>query len=158
MSSGYQVAIVGAGNLGMWTAYHLARRGVGRIAVCERGWAGWGATSRSAGMIRQQGGSVSAVRLGMLSREWYMRLGAELGLDSGFRETGYYVMAMNDAERTTYQELVQMRRACGLEHVVDRFRRGARVTHSSTGMRSSARPTARLTATFTDFCSRPRRC
>jgi sarcosine oxidase subunit beta len=116
MAPGYDVAIVGAGNLGMWTAYHLARRGVRRIVVCDRAWAGSGATTRSAGIVRQQGGSVTAVRLGMLSREWYMRLGEELRLDSGFREVGYYVLAASPAEQAAFQELVALRRECGLEN------------------------------------------
>jgi len=55
------VVIVGSGNLGLWTAYHLAQRGVRWILVCERYWAGYGATVRSAGIMRQQGGSETAV-------------------------------------------------------------------------------------------------
>ena len=89
MATTFDVLIVGAGNLGLWTAYHLAKRRVGRIAVCERYWAGFGATSRSAGVVRQQGGSETAVKLGKWSRELYLALGPELGLDSGFTETGY---------------------------------------------------------------------
>jgi sarcosine oxidase subunit beta len=116
MATSYHVAIVGAGNLGMWTAYHLARRGVRRILVCDRAWAGAGATTRSAGIVRQQGGSATAVRLGRLSREWYIRLGEELRLDSGFREVGYYVLAASPAERAAFQELVALRRECGLEN------------------------------------------
>ena len=46
MPGSYDVVVVGAGNLGMWTAYGLAKRGVRRIAVCERQWAGFGATTR----------------------------------------------------------------------------------------------------------------
>ncbi len=91
----YDLIIVGAGNLGLWTAHELARRGFGRIAVCERTWAGFGATTRSAGVVRQQGGSETAIKLGIWSRERYLRLGAELGLDSGFTETGYYVSRRN---------------------------------------------------------------
>jgi sarcosine oxidase subunit beta len=34
--SSYDVVIVGGGNLGLWTAYHLAQRGVRRILDCER--------------------------------------------------------------------------------------------------------------------------
>jgi sarcosine oxidase subunit beta len=34
--SSYDVVIVGGGNLGLWTAYHLAQRGVRWILVCER--------------------------------------------------------------------------------------------------------------------------
>ncbi len=111
---GYEVAIVGGGNLGLWTAYHLAKRGVGRIAVLERGWAGWGATARSAGVIRAQGGSETAVKLGMWSRELYQRLGDELGLDDGFTTTGYYILAETEAEKQAFLELVALRRSVGL--------------------------------------------
>jgi len=112
----YDVCVVGGGNLGLWTAHRLARRGIGRIAVLERGWAGGGATSRSAGVVRQQGGSETAAKLGKLSRELYLRLGDELGLDSGFRETGYYIVAETEEEKEGYLRLVEVRRAAGVEN------------------------------------------
>lgn len=112
----YDVLIIGAGNLGLWTAYQLARQTTLRIAVCDRSWAGWGATSRSAGIVRQQGGSVTAVKLGQWSRELYSRVGQELGLDSGFHEVGYYVLAETAAEKAAFLELVELRRACGLDN------------------------------------------
>src|ERR687893_2807438 len=105
----YDVAIVGGGNLGLWTAYRLARRGFGRVAVLERGWAGAVATSRSAGVVRQQGGSETAAKLGKLSRELYLRLGEDLGLDSGFRETGYYIVAESEEEKEGFLQLVEVR-------------------------------------------------
>ena len=108
----YDVVIVGGGNLGLWTAYHLARRGIGRIAVCERQWAGFGATTRSAGVVRQQGGSETAVRLGRWSRQLYLELGDELGLHSGFRQTGYFVLALTEAEEAAFRDLVALRRRC----------------------------------------------
>lgn len=114
MAAGYEVLIVGAGNLGLWTAYSLAKRGVRRIAVCERSWAGFGATSRSAGVIRQQGGSVTAITLGRLSRRLYLQVGEELRLDSGFIETGYFVLAGNDDEAALFHELVKLRQRCGV--------------------------------------------
>lgn len=112
----YDVVVVGGGNLGLWTAYRLARRGFGRVAVLERGWAGAGATSRSAGVVRQQGGGETAAKLGRLSRELYLRLGEELGLDSGFRETGYYIVAETEAEKEGFQRLVGVRREAGVEN------------------------------------------
>jgi len=112
----YDVAVVGGGNLGLWTAYRLARRGFGRVAVLERGWAGGGATSRSAGVVRQQGGSETAAKLGKLSRELYLSLGEELGLDSGFRETGYYIVAETEEEREGFMRLVDVRRKAGVEN------------------------------------------
>lgn len=110
----YDVLVIGAGNLGLWTAYHLAKRGVQRIAVCERYWAGYGATMRSAGIMRQQGGSETAVKLGKWSRELYQQLGAELGVDSGFREVGYYVVASSPMEKAVFQRLVELRTANGV--------------------------------------------
>jgi sarcosine oxidase, subunit beta len=112
----YDVVIVGGGNLGLWTAYRLARRGFGRVAVLERGWAGGGATSRSAGVIRQQGGSETAAKLGKLGRRLYMELGEELGLDSGFIETGYYIVAETEEERESFLRLVEVRRGAGVQN------------------------------------------
>ncbi|HSK82946.1 MAG TPA: FAD-binding oxidoreductase [Rubrobacter sp.] len=112
----YDVVVIGGGNLGLWTAHRLVHRGFGRIAVLERGWAGGGATSRSAGVVRQQGGSATAAKLGKLSRELYLRLGDELGLDSGFMETGYYIVAETEEEKEGYLRLVEVRRAAGVEN------------------------------------------
>ncbi len=112
----YDVLVIGAGNLGLWTAYHLARQGVKRIAVCERAWAGFGATTRSAGMVRQQGGSRTASLLGRDARTLYLQLGQELGLDSGFTELGYYILAETAEEKANYQELVAIRRELGIEN------------------------------------------
>ena len=112
----YDVAIVGGGNLGLWTAYRLARRGFGRIAVLERGWAGGGATSRSAGVVRQQGGSETAAKLGKLGRRLYLELGEELGLDSGFIEPGYYIVAETEEERESFMRLVEVRRGAGVQN------------------------------------------
>ncbi len=110
----YELVIVGGGNLGLWTAYHLAKRGMRRILVCERYWAGYGATMRSAGIVRQQGGSETAVKLGKWSRELYLELANELGVDSGFREVGYYVVASSAMEKAVFQRLVELRRAHGV--------------------------------------------
>jgi sarcosine oxidase subunit beta len=100
----------------LWTAHRLARRGFGRVAVLERGWAGGGATSRSAGVVRQQGGSETAAKLGKLGRRLYLELGEELGLDSGFHETGYYILAETEEERDGFLRLVEVRREAGVEN------------------------------------------
>lgn len=113
-NAGYDVAIVGGGNLGLWAARGLAARGVGRIAVFDRGWFGFGATARSAGMIRAQGGAVAGIVLGRRSRDLYRRLGEEVGLDDGFTRTGYYVLAETPEEAAHYRELVALRRGLGV--------------------------------------------
>ena len=112
-AGGYDVAVVGGGNLGLWAARGLARRGVRRVAVLDRDWFGFGATARSGGMIRAQGGTVTATLLGLRSRELYQRLGEEIGLDSGFARTGYYVLAESDEEAAHFRDLAAMRREHG---------------------------------------------
>ena len=114
MATPYDVVIIGGGNLGLWTAHQLAARGVGKIAVCERQWAGFGATTRSAGVVRQQGGSETAIKLGKWARELYLGLGDELGLGSGFTTTGYYILAETEEEEAAFRELIALRRACGV--------------------------------------------
>lgn len=113
-NAGYDVAIVGGGNLGLWAARGLAARGVKRIAVLDRGWFGFGATARSAGMIRAQGGTITGIVLGRRSRELYRRLGEEIGLDDGFTRTGYYVLADTPEEAASYRNLVALRQRLGV--------------------------------------------
>ncbi|MDB5059159.1 MAG: putative sarcosine oxidase subunit beta [Chloroflexi bacterium] len=112
----YDAVIIGGGNLGLWTAHQLAKRGMKRIAVLERYWLAFGATTRSAGMVRQQGGSETAIKLGKWSRNLYISLADELGLDSGFIETGYFVIAETKQEKAGFLELVKLRQQCGVEN------------------------------------------
>jgi len=113
----YDVAIVGGGNLGLWTAHRLAARSFGTIAVLERGWAGGGATTRSAGVVRQQGGSFTAAVLGRSSRTLYLELGDRLGIDSGFREHGYYIMAQSEGDKNVFLELIKVRSEAGVDSI-----------------------------------------
>ena len=59
------VVVVGGGTVGAWTAVQLAERGVGRVVLLEAKTLGAGASSRAAGMVRAQGGTETAVRLGL---------------------------------------------------------------------------------------------
>jgi len=67
-------------------------------------------------VVRQQGGSETAVKLGKLARELYLKLGEELGVDSGYTETGYYIVAETEHERESFLKLVEVRRAAGVEN------------------------------------------
>jgi sarcosine oxidase subunit beta len=112
----HDIIVIGGGNLGCWTAYHLAKRGTGRIALLERGWIGAGHTVRSAGMIRQQGMTALNTQLAIWSRECYLQVGRELGLDSGFNQVGFFVLAATKPEARLYPTLVEQRRALGVDN------------------------------------------
>ena len=81
--------MVGGGTVGAWCAYFLRRAGLERVVLVEKGLLGQGASSRAAGVVRMQGGTQEAVRLGIWSRRFYLSQRDEIGTDSGFIEQGY---------------------------------------------------------------------
>src|SRR5580658_2174761 len=73
--------VVGGGTIGAWCAYFLRKAGLDRVVLVEKGVLGQGASSRAAGVVRLQGGTPQAVRLGIWSRRFYLGQQAELGTD-----------------------------------------------------------------------------
>jgi sarcosine oxidase subunit beta len=73
-----------------------------------------GASSRAAGIVRAQGGTPATVALGRWSIEFYRGQGAAYGTDSGFRELGYLILAVTEADERDGRERVAMQRAEGL--------------------------------------------
>src|SRR5713226_6488827 len=80
--------VVGGGTVGAWCAYFLRAAGL-RVVLLEKGVLGQGASSRAAGVVRLQGGTPEAVRLGRWSRDFYLRQRSEMDVDSGFVAQGY---------------------------------------------------------------------
>ena len=64
--------VVGGGTVGAWCAYFLRRSGLDRVILLEKRTLGQGASSRAAGIVRSQGGTSWAVRLGEWSRRFYL--------------------------------------------------------------------------------------
>jgi sarcosine oxidase subunit beta len=108
------VVVVGGGTVGAWCAYFLRQAGVQNVVLIEKGVLGQGASSRAAGVVRVQGGTPEAVRLGQWSRAFYLRQREELGTDSGFTEQGYLLPAFTPAEVDAAQARIAMQRSLGL--------------------------------------------
>jgi sarcosine oxidase subunit beta len=106
--------VVGGGTVGAWTAWFLRRSGL-QVVLVEAGTLGQGASSRAAGMVRAQGGTPTAVRLGMFSRDFYAGQSAELGIDSGFVAQGYHMPCFTDAEVVQAKQRIAMQQECGLD-------------------------------------------
>lgn len=70
--------IIGGGVTGLSTAYHLARKGYGRIIVLEKGPVGDGSSSRAAGIITGLLWSETGVRARKLSLELFRELSEDL--------------------------------------------------------------------------------
>ena len=106
--------VVGGGTVGAWCAYFLRQAGLARVVLVEKGHLGQGASSRAAGIVRMQGGTPEAVRLGLWSRGFYLRQHDEIGTDSGFIEQGYLLPCFTEADVTAAHERMAMQAALGV--------------------------------------------
>jgi sarcosine oxidase subunit beta len=106
--------VVGGGTVGAWCAYFLRKAGLERVVLVEKGVLGQGASSRAAGVVRLQGGTPEAVRLGIWSREFYLGQHAELGTDSGFVQQGYLLPCFTAAEVQAARERLAMQAEFGI--------------------------------------------
>jgi sarcosine oxidase subunit beta len=107
--------VVGGGTIGAWCAWFLKLSGLRRVVLVEAGRLGKGASSRAAGMVRAQGGTESAVRLGLYSRDFYRQQHELLGIDSGFVEQGYFMPCFNEAEVAQAHTRIAMQNKLGLD-------------------------------------------
>ena len=94
----YRVVIVGAGIIGLFTAWHLARAGVSDILVVERGFLSSGASGRNGGGVRQQWDTRATVRLARESVHAFRNFGKEFGYNIWFRQGGYLFLAETEEE------------------------------------------------------------
>ena len=109
------VVVVGGGTVGAWCAWFLRQAGVIDVLLVEADTLGKGASSRAAGMVRAQGGTEHAVRLGLFSREFYARQLEVLGVDSGFVAQGYAMPCFTGAEVAAAHERISMQQHLGVD-------------------------------------------
>jgi sarcosine oxidase subunit beta len=106
--------VVGGGTVGAWCAYFLRTAGLERVVLVEKGVLGQGASSRAAGVVRLQGGTPEAVRLGVWSRRFYLGQQAEFGTDSGFTSQGYLLPCFTPAEVGAARDRLAMQAQFGI--------------------------------------------
>lgn len=110
-----EAVVVGGGTIGGWTAWFLTQAGVRDVVLVERDTLGQGASSRAAGMVRAQGGTEWAVRLGMFSRDFYAGQRERVGIDSGFVGQGYFMPCFTESEVAATRARIAMQQALGLD-------------------------------------------
>ncbi|MCI4335759.1 MAG: FAD-binding oxidoreductase [Thermoplasmata archaeon] len=96
--TGYRTVVVGAGIIGLFTAYHLARAGHGPILVADRGFLSSGASGRNGGGVRQQWETPATIALARESVAAWRRFGGDFGYNVWFRQSGYLFLAESDGE------------------------------------------------------------
>jgi sarcosine oxidase subunit beta len=115
MTATADVVVIGAGIMGVSTAYHLARRGAGRVVVLERGAVCSGSTALASGGIRHQYASRIGIELTLQSIATYERFEAEFGVDPQFRQHGYLILVTTEAEREAAERNVALQRSLGVD-------------------------------------------
>ena len=123
------VAIVGGGYTGLWTAYYLKRADPSlRVAVLEREVAGFGASGRNggwcsaffaaswAGLAKSDGlGASTALRLAMQDTvDEVGRIAAEEGIDCHFAKGGTVDLARDEAQLARARAEIDEARALGI--------------------------------------------
>jgi sarcosine oxidase, subunit beta len=114
MDSTADAVIVGGGTIGAWCAYFLRTSGLERVILLEKDRLGQGASSRAAGIVRTQGGTAWAVKLGEWSRRFYLGQADVLGIDSGFTPQGYMLPCFSPDEVSAAHERMTMQNSLGL--------------------------------------------
>ncbi len=113
--SSADAVVVGGGTVGAWCAWFLKRAGLAHVVLLEAHTLGSGASSRAAGMVRAQGGTEAAVRLGLFSRDFYAAQHDVLGIDSGFVAQGYFMPCFSEQEVSDARSRVAMQQRLGLD-------------------------------------------
>jgi sarcosine oxidase subunit beta len=105
------VAVVGAGVVGLSVAHHLSERGAS-VVVYERTGVGAGASGVQPGGVRRQWGTRVNCLLAGESLRWYADARERLGMrvDPGFRACGYLFLAHSE------DALAQLRRSVELQN------------------------------------------
>jgi sarcosine oxidase subunit beta len=109
-----RVVIVGAGIMGLSTAWHLARRGVKGIVVVDRSYLCGGASGRNGGGVRAQFSTATNIALMRESIEICRAFAAEMGINVWFRQGGYLFLARTPARAEALAAAVKLQNEHGL--------------------------------------------
>lgn len=116
------VIVVGAGLIGLATAWELVSRGA-TVTVLEKETPGCGATRVAAGMLAPIGeldfGEPELLEMNLASRSLYPEFVAAVetatGLDTGYRHTGALHVALDRDEAGELRRIMELQRSHGLE-------------------------------------------
>lgn len=99
----FDVAVVGAGVIGLATSYELARAGAS-VVVLERHLAGAGQSTKTGGGIRLAHNSKMNVELTRMSLPFWEDFKARFGVDPRYRETGHLFLTQNTQHVSTLRD------------------------------------------------------
>ena len=115
MKNKVDVAIIGGGIIGLYTAYELAKLGVENIAVYEKNYIGSGSTFRCGTGIRQQFGDEANIKMMKRSVEKWSTVGEEINFPPlKMAKTGYLFLLYTEKEVEQYKKNVALQNSLGV--------------------------------------------
>src|SRR5689334_2028527 len=115
------VAVIGAGVMGLALAYNLALRGQKRVVVVDAHYLAWGASGRNGGGVRQQWSTEMNIRLMQEAIEICARFAQEMGINVWMRRGGYLFLARTEAARARMERNVAVQNRCDVPtRMIDR--------------------------------------
>ena len=115
MADTADIVVVGGGVHGASTAWHLAKRGAGKIVLIEKDGIASGASGWSSAIVRMHYSLESLVKVAMYGREMYGDWKNIVGVgESGFRQVGFLVLFPED-EIAHGRGVVEMQQRLGID-------------------------------------------
>lgn len=107
------VAIIGAGIIGLATAYYLSKKGM-KLAIIEKNYIGSGSTLRCIGGIRQQFSTPTSIRVMKESVSLFAQMKEEFGFSVDFHQGGYLLLAHDEQLVEVFKSNIQIQRQEGV--------------------------------------------
>jgi glycine/D-amino acid oxidase-like deaminating enzyme len=101
------VVIIGAGVIGISTAWFLAKAGVS-VLVCEKGRVAGEQSSRNWGWVRTQGRDEAELPIAQKSLELWEGLSEEIEEDTGFTRQGLIFLGENEKDLSEFEEWMEI--------------------------------------------------
>lgn len=106
--------IIGAGIVGVFTAYYLAKRGL-KVALLEKGKVGGEQSSRNWGWCRQQNRDARELPISTQSLNLWETFAAESGEDTGFTRCGLLYLSNDEQEIDGWAQWCEFARTVGVQ-------------------------------------------
>ncbi len=115
MSKSYDVIIIGAGSIGVPTAYFMADAGLDTLVLDSLPSVGQASNKHAIGGIRATHSDPAKIQLGNRSLGTFSTWQETMGDDIEWRQGGYSFIAYQDAHAATLKELIAWQQAHGLD-------------------------------------------
>ncbi|MEM9068218.1 MAG: FAD-dependent oxidoreductase [Myxococcota bacterium] len=106
--------VIGAGIMGLSTAFHLAEAGFGNIVILDKGYLCSGASGRNGGGVRAQWSSARNIALMKESLRLCEDFATQMRINVWFRQGGYLFVARSEDRAKQLEASAELQRAHGL--------------------------------------------